>query len=545
MTGYTSSSNYPITPDVYDERYNSSDVFVSKLDSSLSILLASTFIGGQSVERGNALVLDESGNVYMTGDTSSSDYPTTSGAYDENYKGGTFDIFISKLDSNLSSLLASTFVGGDSLDEAHSLGIDGSGNVYVTGNTSSSDYPTTSGAYDRSHNDSGDVFISKLDGNLSSLLASTFIGGSYYDRAHSLVLDESGNVYMTGDTSSSDYPTTSGAYDESFNYDSEYLFSDIFISKLDGNLSSLLASTFIGGDSSDNAYSLILGESGNVYVTGRTSSPDYPTTPAAYDKSWNGYYSIFVSKFNSNLITLLASTFIGVAWYWDTRNFLALDGSGNIYVTGSCSSRFPTTLGAYDESYNGGEEDVFVSKIDSNLSSLLASTFIGGQYWDTAHAIVLDKSGNVYVTGRTNCSQSTPHISDYPTTPGAYDESHNGGDLDIFISKLDSNLSADDGIITTTTTTKGNETTTTIDGETTTTTYVICPILCIYDDYSEETEFLRHIRDNVLNMTQEGQEIIRLYYEWSPIIVKAMKDDEEFEENVKEMIDGVMMLMAE
>src|SRR3990167_6897815 len=284
VTGYTLSTDFPTTSGAYDTSFNGDvDVFVSKLDGALTSLLASTFLGGSSNDDGYSLTLDTSGDVYVTGYTWSTDFPTTSGAYDTSFNGGVTDVFISKLDSGLSSLLASTYLGGSSNDEVYSLTLDTSGDVYVTGYTWSTDFPTTSGVYDTSFNGGvTDVFISKLDSGLSSLLASTYLGGSSNDEVYSLTLDTSGDVYVTGYTWSTDFPTTSGVYDTSFNGG----HSDVFVSKLDGGLTSLLASTYLGGSSDssyDYGYSLTLDTSGDVYVTGYTSSTDFPTTSGAYD----------------------------------------------------------------------------------------------------------------------------------------------------------------------------------------------------------------------------------------------------------------------
>ncbi|MGC8767656.1 MAG: SBBP repeat-containing protein, partial [Brevinematia bacterium] len=219
-------------------------------------------------------------NVYVAGRTYSTDFPTTSRAYDTSFNGGGSDAFISKFDANLSSLLASTFLGGSDNDAARAIAIDSSGNVYVAGDTDSKNFPTTSRAYDTSFNSVlySDAFISKFDANLSSLLASTFLGGSYWDEAHTLAIDSSGNVYVAGRTESTDFPTTPGAYDTSYNG----MYVDAFISKFDANLSSLLASTYLGGSSDDEANAIAIDSSGNVYVAGYTAgyiwSTDFPTT---------------------------------------------------------------------------------------------------------------------------------------------------------------------------------------------------------------------------------------------------------------------------
>ncbi|HJW86793.1 MAG TPA: SBBP repeat-containing protein, partial [Candidatus Brocadiaceae bacterium] len=405
-------------------------------DSELTSLLASTYIGGSSDDYSFSLTLNTSGNVYVTGLTISTNFPTTSGAYCTS-NNGYYDVFVSKLDSELTSLLASTYLGGSNYDVGNSLILDSSGNVYVTGNTESTNFPTTNGAYDVSYNGSyyfgGDVFVSKLDGGLTSLLASTYLGGSNDDYGYSLTLDTNENVYVTGNTKSTDFSTTSGAYDTSF----DGYGHDVFISKLDSGLTSLLASTYLGGLNGDSISSLTLDIDGNVYVTGFTDSRDFPTTSGAYDTSFNGGfndYDVFVSKLDGGLKSLLASTYLG-GFNFDFVSSSTLDSSENVYVTGfTRSTDFPTTSGAYDISFDG--DDVFISKLDSGLKSLLASTSLGGSSTDSGNSLSIDTSGNVYVTG---CTYST----NFPTTSGAYDTSYNGR-YDVFVSKLDGNLSASD-----------------------------------------------------------------------------------------------------
>ncbi len=428
VAGWTWSSDYPTTVGAYDTTHNGySDVIVSKLDSNLSSLLASTFIGGGNYDHADAIAIDSSGDVFVAGKTWSSDYPTTVGAYDTTFNGNG-DVFVSKLDSNLSSLLSSTFIGGSSVDHARALAIDLSGDVFVAGLTGSSDYPTTVGAYDTTLNGNDDVFVSKLDSSLSSLVSSTLIGGSGVDDAYALAIDSSGDVFVAGLTGSSDYPTTVGAFDTVYNSD------DVFVSKLDSSLSSLVSSTLIGGSGVDDAYALAIDSSGDVFVAGRTLSSDYPTTVGAYDTTFNGNWDVFVSKLDSSLSSLLASTFIGGSSY-DYVYALAIGSSGDLFAAGvTNSSDYPTTVGAYDTTLNGNG-DVFVSKLDSSLSSLVSSTFIGGSDYEPAYAIAIDSSGDVFVAGQTRSS-------DYSTTVGAYDITFNGGEYDGIISKLDSDLSA-------------------------------------------------------------------------------------------------------
>jgi hypothetical protein len=395
-------------------------------------LLASTFIGGTAGDYGASIVVADK-KVYIAGQTDSYDFPVTSGAYDENYNVGDHglydhDIFVSKFDENLTTLEASTFIGGNKEEglTKKCMAFDGT-YIYVAGLTSSSDFPTTAGAYDENHNGDRDAFVLKLSNNLMTLEASTFLGGTGMDWGRSIAIN-AGYVYVTGETRSSDFPTTAGAYDGSYNGG----ISDGFVSKLSNDLKTLNASTFIGGNGYDIPHSHYISPDGNyIYITGQTYSPDFPVTSGVYDGSYNGGTDGFISKLTNDLKTLSASTFIGTAGT-DYGSSITLDGIGNVYVAGATnSSNFPTTPGTYKESLNGGT-DVFISKLSNNLTSVIASTFLGGNDEDGCYSIALDESGNVYVNGLTKSS-------DFPATPGAYSKNNKGGN-DAFISKLTGNL---------------------------------------------------------------------------------------------------------
>jgi hypothetical protein len=311
---------------------------------------------------------------------------------------------------NPRALLSSTFLGGSGQDYCNAMSVDPLGNPVMTGYVASSDFPTTPGAYDRSFNGYMDVFVAKLNSSGTDLLWSTYLGGSDADIGYGLALDASGNPVLTGNTHSSDFPTTPGAYDQEHNGD-----SDVFIAKLDASGANLLWSTYLGGTEFDLGYALILDHTGKPLVTGSTESSDFPTTPGAYDQSHNGYFDVFVARLDAAGTSLLGSTFLG-GKYGDRGRALVREPWGDIVVTGhTYAGGFPATSGAYDQSHNGGY-DVFVAELSPLGPSLVWSTFLGGGDDDYGTDLSLDSSGNVVVTGYTGST-------DFPTTPGAFDRS--------------------------------------------------------------------------------------------------------------------------
>ncbi|UCE18935.1 MAG: SBBP repeat-containing protein [Gemmatimonadota bacterium] len=433
ISSYTYSTDFPTSPGVYDGSLNSTiDCFVSKFDSDLTTLLASTFLGGSSGQWGSSIIVNTTGEIYVCGYTESPDFPTTFNAFDTDHNGGR-DLFVSKFNSNLTSLLASTFLGGSENEGDQwprtGLDLDGSGNVFVTGLTRSSDFPTTSGVYDEEYNGGtggGDVFLAKFNRNLTTLLSSTFLGGSGVEWRPTIALDGNESIYLIGETQSYNFPTTSGAYDPSFNG-----FSDIFVAKLATDLTTLFASTYFGGNSSEEALSIQVDEDGQVYIAGYTWSPNFPSTPDVYDPSFNGSRDAFIAIFDNDLTTLRAATFLGGSDQDNCRS-MVLDESGNVYVTGNTLSfNFPTTPGAYDETYNGGTPhgDALVAKLNSDLTLLLVSTYFGGTLDDVVDRMAIDDDNNVYLAGSTTSS-------DLPTTSDAYDRTYNGGGDDVFVTKF-------------------------------------------------------------------------------------------------------------
>jgi uncharacterized repeat protein (TIGR01451 family) len=370
--GDTHARDFPTTEGAFDTNpsmWYSSEGFVSKLDSSLSHLLASTFINKDDTfgeySSVYSLALGSDGSVYIAGKTSGS--APVPGGYQQTSKGWG-DGFVGKMDSSLSTMLAFTFIGGTGDDSVNSITLDSSGNIFLVGDTNSTDYPTTAGAYDTTHNGSSDAVVSKLDSGLTSLLVSTYLGGANNnDYGNAIALDRSGNVFVAGTTDSSDFPTTTGAYCTTRSFG-----NDIFVAKLNSNLTSLLASTFIGGGWFEgiSRHGLAVDSTGNIFIAGSTGSSDFPTTVGADNTTFNkgayqyDVYDAFISKFNSTLSNLSYSTFIG-GTNSDWANAIALDSSGKIVIAGyTYSSDYPTTTGAYDTTWNGGWGDVFVSILE-------------------------------------------------------------------------------------------------------------------------------------------------------------------------------------
>ena len=323
----------------------------------------------------------------------------------------------------------STFLGGTSNETGLDIAVDGSGRAYVTGRTTSLDYPTTRGAFDRTFNGDFDAFVTKLNATGSALVYSTFLGGTDTDEGTGIAVRE-GRAYVTGGTTSANYPTTPDAFDTSYNGG-----ADAVVTKLNATGSALAYSTFLGGaDSDDVVEGIAVDGSGRAYVTGQTYSADYPTTPGAFDTSFNDNGDAFATKLNATGSALDYSTFLGGS-SGDSGLDIAVDGTDRAYVTGGTySADYPTTPGAFDTSFNGGIanfHDAFVTKLNASGSALAYSTFLGGTRDEAGEGIAVDGSGRAYVTGGTSSA-------DYPTTPGAFDTSFNGSVFseDAFVTKL-------------------------------------------------------------------------------------------------------------
>ncbi len=423
VTGETRSADFPVTPGVFDATFGGeSDAFVAKLNPTGSSLIYCTYLGGIYRDVGHAIAIDSAGDAYFTGDTYSPDFPVTPSAFDTTF-AGISNVFVAELNPTGSSLIYSTYLGGNGGAGGWSIAVDPAGDVYVTGGASA-DFPVTPGAFDTTYDGGLEAFVTKLDHTGSSLIYSTYLGGGGEIREISVAIDPAGYAYVTGATNSPNFPVTPGAFDTS--YSAFGGSPNAFVAKLDPTGSSLIYSTYLGGSVADEGLSIAIDSAGDAYVTGETASTDFPGTPSSFDTTINGRWDAFAAKLNAAGTALVYATFLGGVED-DVGLSITVDPSGNAYLTGETSSaNFPVTPGAFDTSYNG-IRDAFVAKLDPTGNSLIYSTYLGGSNPDGGFSIKVDSAGDAYLTGYT-------YSADFPVTPDAFDKTLNGVD-DAFVVK--------------------------------------------------------------------------------------------------------------
>jgi beta-propeller repeat-containing protein len=377
VTGTTASVNFPTTAGAFDMTLDmtlegNSEAFVTKLNPTGSALLYSTYLGGSSGEEGFGIAVDIAGNAYVTGETGSPDFPTTLGAFQTAPGFGGNDAFITKLNPTGTVLIYSTYLGGSNSDEGFGIVVDALGNAYVTGTTTSTNFPTSNAFQIAFAGGTRDAFVTKINPAGTGPVYSTYLGGGGDDSGHSIAVDATGNAYLSGATGSINFPTTPGAFQMTFQGgDGSFLppFGflpplDAFATKLNATGSALVYSTYLGGSSDEAGLGIAVDAGGNAYVTGLTDSTNFPTLNAIQSTFAGGDRDAFVTKINPMGTGLVYSTYLGGTG--DDVGFgIALDGlpSPNAYVTGvTASVNFPTTPGAFQTS-NAGSYDAFVAKI--------------------------------------------------------------------------------------------------------------------------------------------------------------------------------------
>ncbi len=363
-------------------------------------LVYSTNLGGSGAEQGRSIAVDSAGNAYITGETSSMNFPTVNTL--QPVFGGTYDAFVAKLNPEGSALLYSTYLGGSGEDGGQGIAVDGDGNAYLTGHTYSINFPIANALQSTHGGGVSDAFVTKLNPAGSTLLYSTYLGGSGDDFGTGIAVDIAGSTYITGWTYSTDFPTVN-AFQPTFGTGCIFC-SHAFVGKLNLAGNALLYSTYIGGSSTEHGSGIAIDSVGNAYITGYTQSGDFPTFNAFQPSNHGGNSAsgqdAFVAKLNPAGSALLFSTYLGGTGD-DWGSGITIDGIGNVHVTGTTSSANFPTANALQPAF-GGYFDAFVATLNPTGSALLYSTYLGGNSADYGQGITADSTGNAYITGATS-----------------------------------------------------------------------------------------------------------------------------------------------
>ena len=453
ITGHTSSVDFPVNGGVQgifaggncDTAVNTApcfDAFVAKLNPQGTGLVYSTYLGGTGDDEGVRIAVDSSGQAYVAGFTDSIDFPTAGPVQGSNGGGacGTtayptpcYDAFVAKLTASGSNLVYSTYLGGTGDDFASSIAADSNGNAYVGGLTSASNFPVTYGTLQTSYGGGPfDGFVAKINPTGSSLVYSTYLGGSQEDHVNGIALDASGDAYLTGQTNSSNFPVQGGFQPQYTAAScgsalSSFPCFESFVSELNSTGSALVYSSYLGGTAASYGSGIALDASGAAYVAGWTTSKDFPVTQGAYDTVWGGTNEVFVAKVAPGGGAISYATYLGDI-YPDQANAIAVDGSGNAWIAGfTYGGKFPVASPL--QAASGGIYDAIVSEFDPTGSTLLFSTYLGGTGNEAANDLALDSSGNVYVAGHT-------FSTDFPVTPSAMTTGYTGGSYDAWIARI-------------------------------------------------------------------------------------------------------------
>jgi hypothetical protein len=414
ITGCVSSANFPTQNPFQSGIGGDADAFVTKFSSAGNSLIYSTYLGGTDGEQGEDIAVDRNGNAYVTGITWSPNFPT-----EDPIQGavGEADIFVTKLSSAGNSLVYSTYLGGSLDDYGQGIATDGNGSAFVAGTTFSTDFPVKNPFQTDQPNE--DIFVARLSVRGSSLVYSTYLGGAGTEQTASLAVDKEGNACVTGTTWSADFPTQNA-------YQEDQPGIDVFVTRLSGDGSSLIYSTYLGGSDYEESRGIALDNAGNAYVTGNTNSSDFPTrNPYLLDQGEGD--DIFVAKLSGAGNDLVYGTYLCRVAYYAYGLGIAVDLDECAYVTGFTICSDFTTRNAF-QLYQGAN-DAIVFKLNSVGNNLVYSTYLGGSGEDMAWGIAVDGDGNAYVAGETS-SDDFPVLNPYQATLG----STNG--YDAFVTKL-------------------------------------------------------------------------------------------------------------
>jgi uncharacterized protein (TIGR03437 family) len=445
VVGAAYTADFPTTPGVFQPALHPgtlpgnailpNDAVIMKLNPSGSALLYSTFLGGRGDDVATGIALDPDGNVYLSGTTTSPDFPTTPGAIQPGApEPNAYTGFVAKINADATKLLYGTYLGGAGVSsDARGIAIDAARNMYVTGVALGQNFPVTAGAFRPvGFPFAFTAFVTKINAAGTSLVYSTFLGAGLGNFGvqqppianMAIAVDTAGNAYVAGATPDRAFPTTPGAFQPAQRViNNQTPARNGFVTKLNPAGSDLVFSTYLGGSFYDGVDAMALGADGSVYVAGHTASRDFPTTPDAFMPAPNPEFPAgsfvryppygFVSRLKPDGSGLIYSTYIGGGGNI-VMGAIAVDPQGNAFVAGAAdSTSFPTSPGAIQPCLEdpNGFSNAILFELDPNGTRLLYSTFLGGNVRDQGFGIALDNAGNAYLTGM---SDSTSFV----TTPG-------------------------------------------------------------------------------------------------------------------------------
>lgn len=383
VTGLTQSGNFPVTPDAFQKTYPGGlfgNAFVTELDPTGSALVYSTYLGGTAspypseTTAGTGIAVDSAGYAYVTGTTSSASFPVTRDAFQTTLNGAS-NAFVTKFNHTGSALIYSTFLGGAGQDTGSGIAVDKTGNAYLTGSTQSTNFPTTPGAFQTTFGRGSNAFVTKLNAAGSGLLYSTYLGGTNFfagDAGSGVAVDSAGNALVTGLALSTDFPVTPGAFQTTCG-GCGFIYGDAFVAKVNSTGSALVYSTYLGGNASDAGASIAVDSAGDAYVTGSTTSINFPTRDPLQPTNNGGFGydavgEAFVAKLNPDGSALVYSTYLGGNG-GDSGSGIAIDSSDSAYITGSTGSANFPTMHPFQPSLGGGT-NAFVAKISAEPSNV-------------------------------------------------------------------------------------------------------------------------------------------------------------------------------
>jgi hypothetical protein len=431
VAGWTSSTNFPVTATGHQTQFGGSvDAFVAKFGGNGSDLIFCTFLGGNGDDRAMGVALDSAGSIYVTGHTASSNFPVASAM--QTKLNGSEDAFVTKLNATGTRILYSTYLGGSNVDSGNAIAVDGYGQAYIGGSTSSTDFPVLNAAY-AANGGGQDGFVTKLTSAGTAIVYSTYLGGAASDYIGAIAVNAAGNVYVTGSTFSVNFPVSHAVQGTTGGN------QDAFVTELLPGGNALVFSTYLGGSGGfaglpEQGQAISVDVAGNIYVAGVTSSANFPVTSSALQPTFaGGNVDGFLTQYSPNGQQVNYSSLLGGSGL-DFINAIAIDTFGYVTVAGETSSfDFPNTR-APQKQLNGSY-DAFVTKFlfSATACTLISSTYLGGSGSDSAAGVALNSNGDAVIAGVTG-SYDFPIVVP-PSSTKAF-QSANLGLTNAFVAKL-------------------------------------------------------------------------------------------------------------